>query len=390
MGPGVANECVETKDGLHIWEDHFYPEVIDPETGAVLPEGERGELVFTSLTKEGMPVVRYRTRDLTRLLPGTARTMRRMEKVTGRSDDMVIVRGVNMFPTQIEEQLLKSEVLTGHYQIVLTREGRMDEVAVHVEARPEYFDPVLLEAEAKVVVARIKDTIGLTTRVVVEPPGTVERSVGKARRVVDQRPKDGRQHPATHASRDAFERASVPDVLRPEPHADDACRQPPQHGIPSEHPHRQRRLRRCRALRSTLLMTRFWIATCTRCVMRVGHSRRRCTARRSSSVAPPSRSRGTRMLAVATASWIARLIPTPPTGDIACAASPMHSRPGRNQVSSRFTATVSSFTSSQDASSCTRSRRYGASRAISARNASRPRACTSSMPPLGMTNAHCQ
>src|SRR6516165_11477026 len=189
MGPGVANECVETKDGLHIWEDHFYPEVIDPETGAVLPEGERGELVFTSLTKEGMPVVRYRTRDLTRLLPGTARSMRRMEKVTGRSDDMVIVRGVNMFPTQIEEQLLKSEVLSGHYQIVLTREGRMDEVAVHVEARPAYFDPVLLEAEAKVVVARIKDTIGLTTRVVVDPPGTIERSLGKARRVVDQRPK---------------------------------------------------------------------------------------------------------------------------------------------------------------------------------------------------------
>ncbi len=123
MGPGVANECIETKDGLHIWEDHFYPEVIDPETGAVLPEGERGELVFTTLTKEGMPVVRYRTRDLTRLLPGTARTMRRMEKVTGRTDDMVIVRGVNMFPTQVEEQLLKSDVLSGHYQIVLTREG---------------------------------------------------------------------------------------------------------------------------------------------------------------------------------------------------------------------------------------------------------------------------
>src|SRR6478736_5751742 len=189
IGPGVAQECIETKDGLHIWEDHFYPEVIDPETGAVLPEGERGELVFTSLTKEGMPVVRYRTRDLTRLLPGTARTMRRMEKVTGRSDDMVIVRGVNMFPTQVEEQLLKSEVLSGHYQIVLTRQGRMDEVAVHVEARPQYFDPVLLEAEAKVLVARIKDTIGLTTHVVVEPPGTVERSVGKARRVVDRRPK---------------------------------------------------------------------------------------------------------------------------------------------------------------------------------------------------------
>src|SRR3954462_3959703 len=166
MGPGVANECVETKDGLHIWEDHFYPEVIDPATGAVLPEGEPGELVFTSLTKEAMPVIRYRTRDLTRLMPGTARSMRRMEKITGRSDDMMIVRGVNMFPTQVEEQLLKSEVLSGHYQIVLTREGRMDDVAVHVEARPEFFDPVLLEAEAKVIVARIKDTIGLTTRVV--------------------------------------------------------------------------------------------------------------------------------------------------------------------------------------------------------------------------------
>ncbi len=190
MGPGVANECVETKDGLHIWEDHYYPEVIDPQTGAVLPDGERGELVFTTLTKEGMPVVRYRTRDLTRLLPGTARTMRRMEKVTGRSDDMVIVRGVNMFPTQVEEQLLKSEALSGHYQIVLTREGRMDDVAVHVEARPEFFDPTLLAAEAKVVAARIKDTIGLTTCVVVEPPGTIERSVGKARRVVDKRPRE--------------------------------------------------------------------------------------------------------------------------------------------------------------------------------------------------------
>ena len=135
MGPGVANECVETKDGLHIWEDHFYPEIIDPETGAVLPDGERGELVFTSLTKEAMPVVRYRTRDLTRLLPGTARSMRRMEKVTGRSDDMMIVRGVNVFPTQIEEKLLEFEALSAHYQIVLTRLGRMDEMEVKVEAR---------------------------------------------------------------------------------------------------------------------------------------------------------------------------------------------------------------------------------------------------------------
>ena len=187
MGPGVANECIETKDGLHIWEDHFYPEVINPDTGAVLPDGSPGELVFTSLTKEGMPVIRYRTRDLTRLLPGTARTMRRMEKVTGRSDDMVIVRGVNMFPTQIEEQLLKSDALTGHYQIVLTRDGRMDDVAIHVEARPDYFEPTAMALEAQSVAARIKDTIGLTTRVVIEPPGAIERSLGKAKRVLDQR-----------------------------------------------------------------------------------------------------------------------------------------------------------------------------------------------------------
>ena len=160
--------------------------MIDPDTGAVLPEGERGDLVFTSLTKEGMPVVRYRTRDLTRLLPGTARTMRRMEKVTGRSDDMLIVRGVNLFPTQVEEQLLKSELLTGHYQLVLTREGRMDNVAVHVEARGA-FDPVLLAGEAKAMTARIKDTVGLTMNVTIEPPGTIERSVGKARRVIDKR-----------------------------------------------------------------------------------------------------------------------------------------------------------------------------------------------------------
>jgi phenylacetate-CoA ligase len=136
MGPGVANECVETKDGLHIWEDHFYPEVIDPVTGKVLPDGEMGELVFTTLTKEGMPVVRYRTRDLTRLLPGTARSMRRMEKITGRSDDMMIVRGVNVFPTQIEEQILKVKGLAPHYQIVLTREDRLDQMEVLVEAAP--------------------------------------------------------------------------------------------------------------------------------------------------------------------------------------------------------------------------------------------------------------
>ena len=137
IGPGVASEAVETKDGLHIWEDHFYPEVIDPVTGAVLPEGEEGELVFTSLTKQAFPVIRYRTRDLTRLLPGTARTMRRMEKITGRTDDMIILRGVNLFPSQIEEIVLGIEGLTGHFQLVLTKPGRMDEMAIHVEARPE-------------------------------------------------------------------------------------------------------------------------------------------------------------------------------------------------------------------------------------------------------------
>src|SRR4029078_1945698 len=134
MGPGVASECVETKDGLHIWEDHFYPEIINPETGEVLPDGEFGELVFTTLTKEGLPMIRYRTRDLTRLLPGTARTMRRMEKITGRSDDMMIVRGVNVFPTQIEELILKQPVLAPHYQCILTREGPLDHLTVAVEA----------------------------------------------------------------------------------------------------------------------------------------------------------------------------------------------------------------------------------------------------------------
>ncbi len=190
IGPGVANECVETKDGPHIWEDHFYPEIIDPDTGAAMPAGAPGELVLTTLTKVGMPVIRYRTRDLTRLLPGTARSMRRMEKITGRSDDMLIVRGVNMFPSQIEEQLLRSDILTGHYQIEVTREDRLDEVTVHVEARPEGLDPALLAAEEKLAVARIKDRVGLTARVVIEPPGTIERSVGKAKRVVDRRPRD--------------------------------------------------------------------------------------------------------------------------------------------------------------------------------------------------------
>ena len=187
MGPGVACECVETKDGPTIWEDHFYPEIIDPATGAVLAEGEFGELVFTTLTKEGMPVIRYRTRDLTRLLPGTARTMRRIARITGRSDDMLVVRGVNLFPSQIEEQLLAAPALTGHYLIVLTRSGRMDEVTVQVEHRPEIADADRLEQAAQAVAKRIKDTVGLTVRIVVEPPGQIERSAGKARRVWDRR-----------------------------------------------------------------------------------------------------------------------------------------------------------------------------------------------------------
>ena len=187
MGPGVANECVETKDGLHIWEDHFYPEIIDPETGAVLPDGEKGELVFTSLTKEAMPVIRYRTRDLTRLLPGTARSMRRMEKITGRTDDMMIVRGVNVFPTQIEEKLLTLDALSAHYQIVLTREGRMDEMEILVEERPGAGEAA--QSAGRQLAKSVKDTIGVSARVRVLPPDGIERSLGKARRVVDKRPK---------------------------------------------------------------------------------------------------------------------------------------------------------------------------------------------------------
>ncbi|EKS40032.1 phenylacetate--CoA ligase PaaK [Afipia clevelandensis] len=189
MGPGVANECVETKDGLHIWEDHFYPEIINPATGEVLPDGEKGELVFTSLTKEAMPVIRYRTRDLTRLLPGTARSMRRMEKVTGRSDDMMIIRGVNVFPTQIEEKLLTIHDLSLHYQLVLTRDGRMDNMEIQVEARPDASFPAR-EAATKQLVQSVKDTIGITAMVTVLDPGSIERSVGKAKRIIDRRPKE--------------------------------------------------------------------------------------------------------------------------------------------------------------------------------------------------------
>jgi phenylacetate-CoA ligase len=188
MGPGVAQECVETKDGLHVWEDHFYPEVIDPVTGEVLPEGEEGELVFTSLTKQAMPVVRYRTRDLTRLLPGTARPgMRRMQKITGRTDDMIILRGVNLFPTQIEEVVLRTPGLSPHFSLELTRPGRLDQLTVHVEARPDC--PPARRAEAAVEVARyVKDAIGASVEVRVVDPETLPRSVGKLQRLVDHRP----------------------------------------------------------------------------------------------------------------------------------------------------------------------------------------------------------
>ncbi|WP_392667459.1 phenylacetate--CoA ligase PaaK [Streptomyces sp. LN785] len=186
MGPGVAQECVETKDGLHIWEDHFYPEVVDPLTGEVLPEGEEGELVFTSLTKEAMPVIRYRTRDLTRLLPGTARVFRRMEKVTGRSDDLVILRGVNLFPTQIEEIVLRTPALAPHFQLRLTREGRLDALTVRAEARAEA-TPDQRAAAARSIAVAVKDGIGVSVGVEIVDPGTLERSVGKFKRIVDDR-----------------------------------------------------------------------------------------------------------------------------------------------------------------------------------------------------------
>jgi phenylacetate-CoA ligase len=188
MGPGVANECVESKDGLHVWEDHFYPEIIDPVSGEVLPDGAQGELVFTTLSKEAMPLIRYRTRDLTRLLPGTARTMRRMERVTGRSDDMIIVRGVNVFPTQIEEQILTIAGLAPHYQIVLTRTQRLDAMEVMVEALPEAAGDGRT-ALASRLEARIKSLVGVSAVVTILAPGGIERSQGKARRVIDKRPK---------------------------------------------------------------------------------------------------------------------------------------------------------------------------------------------------------
>jgi len=190
MGPGVANECVETKDGLHIWEDHFFPEVIDPETGMPVEDGELGELVFTTLTKEGLPMIRYRTRDLTRLMPGTARSMRRMEKITGRSDDMIILRGVNVFPTQVEELLIATADLAPHFQIELFRHGRMDAMRVHCEILPHAAHDEGRAGAARALAKRIKDTVGISAEIRVAAPGEVPRSEGKAQRVVDNRPKD--------------------------------------------------------------------------------------------------------------------------------------------------------------------------------------------------------
>jgi phenylacetate-CoA ligase len=187
MGPGVSQECVETKDGLHIWEDHFYPEVVDPISGEVLPDGEMGELVFTSLTKQALPIVRYRTRDLTRLLPGTARpAFRRMERVTGRSDDMIILRGVNVFPTQLEELVIGTGGLSPHFQVILGREGRLDTMTIRVEARPDC-EPDRRTAAATQLARDVKDRVGVSVLVDVVDPDTLERSVGKLQRVIDRR-----------------------------------------------------------------------------------------------------------------------------------------------------------------------------------------------------------
>lgn len=192
MGPGVANECIETKDGPTIWEDHFYPEIIDPETGQVLPDGQLGELVFTSLSKEAFPVIRYRTRDLTRLLPPSARSFRRFDRITGRSDDMLIIRGVNVFPTQIEEQILRDVRLSGNYQLVVSRSGHMDDLEVRCELKPEAaaMSPADVKTLARELQHHIKTLIGVTTQVQVLAPNAIPRTlVGKARRVIDERPK---------------------------------------------------------------------------------------------------------------------------------------------------------------------------------------------------------
>lgn len=189
MGPGVAMECISTKDGPVIWEDHFYPEIIDPDSGRVLPDGEEGELVLTSLTKEALPVIRYRTRDRTRLLPPTARTMRRMARISGRTDDMMIIRGVNVFPTQIEEVILKQSLLAPHYHLELFRDGHLDSLTVNVELQAGVEDhQARRDGVAGELIQSIKSYIGLTTRVVVHPASSLERSMGKAKRVSDRRP----------------------------------------------------------------------------------------------------------------------------------------------------------------------------------------------------------
>jgi phenylacetate-CoA ligase len=192
IGPGVAQECIETKDGLTVWEDHFYPEIVDPVTGAVLPEGEKGELVFTSLTKEALPMIRYRTRDLTRLLPPTARAMRRIEKITGRCDDMLIIRGVNVFPTQVEELILKQPELAPHYLLEVTRPGALDELTVHVEMGADlgHGSQEARHAAARTLEHSIKGYVGVTATVRLALPGGIERSLGKAKRVADKRPRE--------------------------------------------------------------------------------------------------------------------------------------------------------------------------------------------------------
>jgi phenylacetate-CoA ligase len=191
IGPGVAQECIETKDGLTVWEDHFYPEIINPDTGEVLPEGEKGELVFTSLTKEALPMIRYRTRDLTRLLPPTARSMRRIEKITGRSDDMLIIRGVNLFPTQIEDLILRQPELAPYYTLEVTRPGNLDELTVHVEMGPElaHGSHEARHAAAQKLEHNIKAYIGISAEVALASPMGLERSIGKAKRIIDRRPK---------------------------------------------------------------------------------------------------------------------------------------------------------------------------------------------------------
>ena len=185
IGPGIAQECLESKDGPTIWEDHFYPEIINPKTGELVPEGEPGELVFTSLTKQAMPIIRYRTRDLSCLLPGSVRTMRRMARITGRSDDMMIIRGVNVFPTQLEEHMLAIEALSPHYQIELSKQGNMDVMTLNVELSTSTSEDT--SATSRELAQRVKKFVGVTAEVNVHEPGTIPRSEGKAKRVVDLR-----------------------------------------------------------------------------------------------------------------------------------------------------------------------------------------------------------